>query len=209
MPGRAARRESGSRLRCVRGLAPALVVGALFAPVAAVPGCGFESAPVTGESRVAPSPVAGASAPGGGLPAGSDPTPVGGGVAPGAGGSAVPAAGSGGRSGSAGAGGPQPDAAVDDPLPSVPSEPGALFSGCVLDLGCDEDLTCYGDRMGYCTERCEADDDCTDHGGVDFTCSDQQCRVDCGAAGTDGECPAPLVCTPQLFLGERCLLPRE
>lgn len=209
MPGAASRGSTKGRRR-VRALGVVLVL-ALHATVAVAPGCSFEAAPVTGETRVAPSPVPGGGGVGG-PPAGSDPTPVGGGEPkPVAGAGAIPAAGTGGMPFGADGGGSQPglDASVGNPLPTEPAEPGTLFSRCVFELACDDDLTCYGDRMGYCTESCEEDDDCTDHGGVDFTCSDQQCRVDCGASGTAGECPAPLACTPQLLVGERCLLPRE
>jgi hypothetical protein len=89
--------------------------------------------------------------------------------------------------------------------------PGGQFARCTGDISCKGGLKCYNNGPGYCAQSCQADSDCTDFEGFDFTCYLPQgaCRVDCSAAGTAGKCPSLLVCAADSTNNQRCLLPRE
>jgi hypothetical protein len=103
---------------------------------------------------------------------------------------------------------PAPDAAPAEDATTPPPPGGALFTSCAQDTDCQEALRCYGSGPGYCGDYCAQSSDCTDHGGIDFTCSTDEnaCRVDCSSAGSDGQCPAPLTCI-QSSGSFRCRLP--
>ena len=98
---------------------------------------------------------------------------------------------------------PQPDGGVM-PIPMTPTHvpsDGEALSLCYDDADCKgEGLGCYaafGTVAGFCSEKCEKDEDCEPIGGAAASCSPEKlCRVDC--SGKDGEgdgaCPANMEC---------------
>jgi len=82
-------------------------------------------------------------------------------------------------------------------LPSVSAEPSGVLGRCVSDFGCQDGLRCDGSDPGYCTDSCSEDADCSAQGGVEFICADGLCRADCGEDGSEGACPATMICAPE------------
>jgi hypothetical protein len=122
--------------------------------------------------------------------------------------------GSGGRAPDATPDSGTPDAGHPDPKPDAGIIPGT-YTPCKGNddtTTCPDGWKCYGGQPntpGHCAEACEKDSDCTDYDGFDFTCftDDGKCRIDCGASGSQGECPDELTCVLDLTNNYRCRFP--
>jgi len=83
---------------------------------------------------------------------------------------------------------------------------GGRYDACSSDTDCNGSLYCESD-LGHCTSTCVDDLDCELNDGESCNQVAGYCRINCGNAGTNGECPNDLDCDPNASAVWVCITP--